>query len=65
MKNTPCLVDTFLALKANLEEIPNMAYEIGKPQIIHHKIARTWRRALILNFPRNFPKNNRYDSAII
>ena len=39
MNNTLCLVNTFLALKANLERIPNMAYGIGKPQIIHHKIA--------------------------
>ena len=39
MNNTLCLVNTFLALKANLEGIPNMANGIGKPQIIYHKIA--------------------------
>ena len=39
MNNTLCLVNTFLALKANLEGIPSMAYGIGKPQIIYHKIA--------------------------
>ena len=40
MKNTLCLVNTFLALKVkNLEGIPSMAYGIGKPQIIYHKIA--------------------------
>ena len=39
MNNTLCLVNTFLALKANLEVIPSMAYGIGKPQIIYHKIA--------------------------
>ena len=39
MNNTLCLVNTFLALKVNLEGIPSMAYGIGKPQIIYHKIA--------------------------
>ena len=39
MNNTLCLVNTFLALKANLEGVPSMAYWIGKPQIIYHKIA--------------------------
>ena len=39
MNNALCLVNTFLALKANLEGIPSMAYGIGKPQIIYHKIA--------------------------
>ena len=39
MNNTLCLVNTFLALKANLERIPSMAYGIGKPQIIYHEIA--------------------------
>ena len=41
MKNTLCVVNTFQALKANLEGIPNMGYGIGKPQIIHYKIACT------------------------
>ena len=39
MNNTLCLVNTFLALKANLEGIPSMAYGIRKLQIIYHKIA--------------------------
>ena len=39
MNNALCLVNTILALKANREGIPSMAYGIGKPQIIYHKIA--------------------------